>query len=405
MELAAKIARFRGQKVPVTVILSRDRIMPKIFREDIAPEAGSLGAKDVAEFYERQLVKCGVKFIREHRCLRLWDVEECGEFPTMEGPAISLQRTRPRRFEAVQGEYFSTCRGIVVENNHSQERSWIAAKCVILCLGDEPNSQVFSFLDLADDSSIKVDATCRTSHSSGDVFAVGDVASYPLPRSKERCMRLPHYQQALSTAIYVANQCVEAMKQPSRPGTRDSRRSIGGDPFDPVPCITSQILDLDWVFYGRNVGECVPLGFDGNSDRYFGCFWVEDMRVVGCFLEGGSDEEKTICEKIAEMRPRLTRMHKFRSLECEDFLADPLAMEPPELGPGEFNAELDAKYIAIAFDKYGRDGQAKTAAMGDLMRDLGADWDAEEEKEALRALDPLGSNQVSLECFTEWWLN
>ena len=76
-----------------------------------------------------------------------------------------------------------------------------------------------------------------------------------------------------------------------------------------------------------------------------------------------------------------------------------------ELGPGEFNAELDAKYIAIAFDKYGRDGQAKTQAMGDLMRDLGADWDAEEEKEALRALDPLGSNQVSLECFTEWWLN
>ena len=61
-----------------------------------------------------------------------------------------------------------------MENNHSAERSWIAAKCVILCLGDEPNSQVFSFLDLAEDQSIKVDATCRTSHSSGDVFAVGD---------------------------------------------------------------------------------------------------------------------------------------------------------------------------------------------------------------------------------------
>ena len=136
MELAAKIARFRGQKVPVTVVLSRDRIMPKVFREDVEPEAGSLGAKDVAEFYERQLVKCGVKFVREHRCLRLWDVDECGEFPTMEGPAISLQRTRPRRFEPLQGEYFSTCRGIVVENNHSAERSWIAAKCVILCLGD-----------------------------------------------------------------------------------------------------------------------------------------------------------------------------------------------------------------------------------------------------------------------------
>ena len=180
----------------------------------------------------------------------------------------------------------------MVENNHSQRKSWIAAKCVILCLGDEPNSQVFSFLDLAEDQSIKVDATCRTSHSSGDVFAVGDVASYPLPRSKERCMRLPHYQQAFSTAVYVAHQCIEAMKQPS-----DRERGIRvvvlvGTLLTRSLVLPHQVLDLDWVFYGRNVGECVPLGFDGNSDRYFGCFWVEDMRVVGCFLEGGSDEEK-----------------------------------------------------------------------------------------------------------------
>ena len=176
--IGSKNRALRGQKVPVTVILSRDRIMPKVFREDIAPEAGSLGAKDVAEFYERQLVKCGVKFVREHRCLRLWDVEECGEFPTMEGPAISLQERDLDGLKLSKGSISATCRGIVVENNHSQERSWIAAKCVILCLGDEPNSQVFSFLDLAEDQSIKVDATCRTSHSSGDVFAVGDVASY-----------------------------------------------------------------------------------------------------------------------------------------------------------------------------------------------------------------------------------
>ena len=203
----------------------------------------------------------------------------------------------------------------------------------------------------------------------------------PLPASVQYC-------------IYVAHQCIEAMKQPSRPGHEGTL----------VVVLVGTLLTRSLVlppksstWTGCSMGGMLEnasrLGFDGNSDRYFGCFWVEDMRVVGCFLEGGSDEEKTICEKIAEMRPRLTRMHKFRSLECEDFLADPLAMEPPELGPGEFNAELDAKYIALAFDKYGRDGQAKTQAMGDLMRDLGADWDAEEEKEALRALDPLGSNR------------
>ena len=39
------------------------------------------------------------------------------------------------------------------------------------------------------------------------------------------------------------------------------------------------------------------------------------------------------------------------------------------------------------------------------MRDLGADWDAEEEAEALRALDPYGNNMVSLDAFTHWWAN
>ena len=120
LELAAKIARFRGQKVPVTVY-SRDRIMPKVFREDIAPEAGSLGAKDVAEFYERQLVKCGVKFIREHRCSavgrrRVWRVSHDGG-----AGHIVAENEASAASNLVQGEYFSTCRGIVVENNHSQE--------------------------------------------------------------------------------------------------------------------------------------------------------------------------------------------------------------------------------------------------------------------------------------------
>ena len=106
------------------------------------------------------------------------------------------------------------------------------------------------------------------------------------------------------------------------------------------------------------------------------------------FLGGRPGGREGAREKIAEMRPRLTRMHKFRSLECEDFSGS-ARDGAPELGPGEFNAELDAKAIAMAFDKHGRDGQAKTQAMGDPMRDLGADWDAEEEKAAL-SCDPPG---------------
>ena len=55
---------------------------------------------------------------------------------------------------------------------------------------------------------------------------------------------------------------------------------------------------------------------------------------------------------------------------------------------GRVQRRAGCEVYAIAFGKYGRDGQAKTQAMGDLMRDLGADWDAEEEKEKARAEDP-----------------
>ena len=61
-------------------------------------------------------------------------------------------------------------------------------------------------------------------------------------------------------------------------------------------------------------------------------------------------------------------------------------MEPPELGRASSTPSW-TRNTSPAFDKYGR-GQSR-AAMGDLMRDLGADWDAEEE-EGKRALDPLG---------------
>ena len=70
---------------------------------------------------------------------------------------------------------------------------------------------------------------------------------------------------------------------------------------------------------------------------------------------------------------------------------------------GTWNVEC----IVEAFQRYdfSGDGFAKTASIGELMRDLGADWDAEEEAEALRALDPYGNNMVSLDAFTHWWAN
>lgn len=39
------------------------------------------------------------------------------------------------------------------------------------------------------------------------------------------------------------------------------------------------------------------------------------------------------------------------------------------------------------------------------MRELGADWDAEEEAEAAEALDPFEKGAVPFRSFVQWWKN
>ena len=150
MELAAKARAIPGPEGP-----GHRRTLERSHHAQGLPRGHCAGGRLVRcegrhEFYERQLIKGGVKFVREHRGLRLWDVEECGEFPTMEGRPYRYGRTETlKHFQNVQGEYFSTCKGIVVENNHSQERSWIAAAASSYVWEMSPNSASVLFLDLA----------------------------------------------------------------------------------------------------------------------------------------------------------------------------------------------------------------------------------------------------------------
>lgn len=41
--------------------------------------------------------------------------------------------------------------------------------------------------------------------------------------------------------------------------------------------------------------------------------------------------------------------------------------------------------------------------MGEVMQELGADWDAEELADALSALDPSGTDDVEFSDFLTWW--
>lgn len=61
------------------------------------------------------------------------------------------------------------------------------------------------------------------------------------------------------------------------------------------------MFHLSWQFYGVNKGDVVTFG-DQASGK-FGCFWVEEGKVVGTFLESGSADENKAIKAVAELRP------------------------------------------------------------------------------------------------------
>ena len=54
-------------------------------------------------------------------------------------------------------------------------------------------------------------------------------------------------------------------------------------------------------FFGQSEGETVMFG-DKDSGK-FGAYWVNDGKVVGAFLESGSNEENAAIKKLADNPP------------------------------------------------------------------------------------------------------
>lgn len=77
------------------------------------------------------------------------------------------------------------------------------------------------------------------------------------------------------------------------------------DEYDYLPFFYSRSFDLSWQFYGDNTGESVIWGLDGAgaSGSKFGAYWVNNGKVVGAFLEGGSPDENKLLARVARERP------------------------------------------------------------------------------------------------------
>ncbi|OVA05963.1 FAD-dependent pyridine nucleotide-disulfide oxidoreductase [Macleaya cordata] len=164
------------------------------------------------------------------------------------------------------------------------------ADIVVVGVGGRPLTTLFKGQVEEEKGGIKTDAFFKTSVP--DVYAVGDVATFPMKLYNEM-RRVEHVDHARKSA----EQAVKAIKAAEEGNTTEV--------YDYLPYFYSRSFDLSWQFYGDNVGDTVLFGDSdpASSKPKFGSYWIKDGKVVGAFLEGGTPEENKAIAKVARVQP------------------------------------------------------------------------------------------------------
>ncbi|XP_037447968.1 monodehydroascorbate reductase 1, peroxisomal-like [Triticum dicoccoides] len=159
----------------------------------------------------------------------------------------------------------------------------LPADMVVVGIGARANTGLFDGQLAVERGGIKVNGRMQTSDSA--VYAVGDVAAFPVALLGGAVRRFEHVDCARRTA----RRAIEAILEPSGGAAEE------GKAFGYLPYFYSRVFALSWQFYGDNAGEAVhfgdfsPPGAGGKAK--FGACWVSGGRVAGAFIEGGSREE------------------------------------------------------------------------------------------------------------------
>lgn len=168
----------------------------------------------------------------------------------------------------------------------------------IVGIGAKPNVSLFEGQIASEMGALKVDSRFRAEPAKGDipkssVYAVGDVAAFPLKMEGGQLTRNEHVKHARDSA---------------KQATKDI---LGENPeeYDYLPFFYSRGFEhpgserpLAWVFYGLQRGDPIVVG---NFDPKMAAFWVEESRVKGVFLESGSQQQKDALPSIARSQPKV----------------------------------------------------------------------------------------------------
>lgn len=128
---------------------------------------------------------------------------------------------------------------------------------------------------------IKVDSKFRASGDGvqpGSVYAVGDIAAFPLKLADE-LVRMEHVKHARDSATLVGNIIAGKSDQD----------------YDYTPYFYSRVFEhpgseraVNWVFFGLQKGDIITVG---NLNPKLAAFWISNGKCVGIMLESGSADQ------------------------------------------------------------------------------------------------------------------
>ncbi|KAH9612267.1 hypothetical protein KSS87_022387, partial [Heliosperma pusillum] len=175
------------------------------------------------------------------------------------------------------------------------------ADIVVVGVGGRPLTTLFKGQVEEEKGGIKTDAFFKTSVP--DVYAVGDVATFPMKLYGE-ARRVEHVDHARFPFSFPLIQ-----DRPEKHVIWAIIANQGGqtiEEYDYLPYFYSRSFDLSWQFYGDNVGDAVIFGDNepASAEHKFGSYWIKDGKVVGVFLESGSPEENKAIAKVARVQPK-----------------------------------------------------------------------------------------------------
>ncbi|GAB2284216.1 Monodehydroascorbate reductase 4, peroxisomal [Dionaea muscipula] len=273
MECAASLVI---NKINVTMVFPEAHCMPRLFTPKIA------------NYYEEYYKDKGVKFVK-------------GTVLT------SFDIGADRKVTAV----------------NLRDGSQLPVDMVVVGIGICPNTSLFEGQLLMEKGGIKVNGRMQTSDSS--VYAVGDVAAFPVKLFGET-RRLEHVDSSRKSARHAVASIMEPEK------TKE---------FDYLPFFYSRVFALSWQFYGDNAGEVIHFG--DYSGKGFGAYWVKNGHLVGSFLESGTKEEYEALATATRLNPPIP-VEKNIIMELESkgigFALEISRKPPPEVQPPKDQSTL-----------------------------------------------------------------